>query len=68
MVEQRVSIAEADPYLLFGLLGKQVIHPGGRKATEELFALAGLGPGRRVRVGSSPTRASGTPSESLPGR
>ena len=48
MVEQRVSMAGADPYLLFGLLGKQVIHPGGRKATEELFGLAGLGPGQRV--------------------
>ena len=43
MVEQRrIPMAEADPYLLFGLLGKQVIHPGGRKATEELFALAEL--------------------------
>jgi hypothetical protein len=30
MVEaRRVPIGEADPYLLFGLLGKQVIHPGG---------------------------------------
>jgi len=49
MVEmQRVPIAEADPYLLFGLLGKQVIHPGGRKATEELFALAAWAPGQRV--------------------
>lgn len=28
MVEQRrVPMAEADPYLLFGLLGKHVIHP-----------------------------------------
>ena len=38
--ERRVPLAEADPYLLFGLLGKQVIHPGGRRATEELFAMA----------------------------
>lgn len=49
MVEaRRVSIAEADPYLLFGLLGKQVIHPGGRKATEELLGLAALAPNQRV--------------------
>lgn len=49
MVEvRRVPIAEADPYLLFGLLGKQVIHPGGRKATEELLGLAALAPGQRV--------------------
>ncbi|MHB8588554.1 MAG: class I SAM-dependent methyltransferase [Candidatus Dormibacteraceae bacterium] len=49
MVElRRVPIAEADPYILFGLLGKQVIHPGGRKATEELLALAALAPGQQV--------------------
>src|SRR5205823_4484594 len=42
MVEQRTSIAAADPYLLFGLLGKRVIHPGGRKATEQLFGQAEL--------------------------
>jgi SAM-dependent methyltransferase len=45
---RRVAIGEADPYLLFGLLGKQVIHPGGRKATEELLQLADLGTGQQV--------------------
>jgi len=48
MVERRVPLAEADPYLLFGLLGKQVIHPGGRKSTEELLRLAALAPGQKV--------------------
>jgi SAM-dependent methyltransferase len=49
MVEmRRTPIGEADPYLLFGLLGKQVIHPGGRKATGELLELAALAPGQRV--------------------
>src|SRR2546421_8953412 len=49
MVEtRRVPIGEADPYLLFGLLGKQVIHPGGRKATEELLGFAQLAPGQQV--------------------
>jgi cyclopropane fatty-acyl-phospholipid synthase-like methyltransferase len=49
MVEmRRVPIAEADPYLLFGLLGKQVIHPGGRKATEELLEFAALARGQQV--------------------
>lgn len=49
MVSQlRVPIAEADPYLLFGLLGKHVIHPGGRQATEELCGLAGFSPGQQV--------------------
>ena len=42
MVEQRTSVADADPYLLFGLLGKKVIHPGGRLATEQLLAAAAL--------------------------
>ena len=42
MVEQRTTIEAADPYLLFGLLGKRVIHPGGRKATEQLLAQADL--------------------------
>ena len=46
--ERRVPMAEADPYLLFGLLGKQVIHPGGRQATDELFELATLAPGQQV--------------------
>jgi SAM-dependent methyltransferase len=42
MVEQRMSLEAADPYLLFGLLGKRVIHPGGRRATEQLLAQAAL--------------------------
>ena len=37
-LEQRTSVAKADPYLLFGLLSKKIIHPGGRCATEELLA------------------------------
>jgi SAM-dependent methyltransferase len=48
VIEPRTSIAEADPYLLFGLLGKEVIHPGGRQATEELLRQAELRPDHRV--------------------
>jgi SAM-dependent methyltransferase len=49
MIEaRRIPVAEADPYLLFGLLGKRVIHPGGRKATEELFGLGALAPEQQV--------------------
>lgn len=48
MIEQRTSIEEADPYLLFGLLGKRVIHPGGRRATEELLREAELAPEHEV--------------------
>jgi SAM-dependent methyltransferase len=48
MVEQRTTIAAADPYLMFGLLGKRVIHPGGRRATEALLAEAELAPRHQV--------------------
>ena len=48
LVEQRTSIAQADPYLLFGLLGKRVIHPGGRHATDELLAQGEFRPEHRV--------------------
>ena len=48
MVEQRSSIESADPYLLFGLLGKRVIHPGGRRATEQLLEQADLAPEHEV--------------------
>ena len=48
MVEKRTSIGEADPYLLFGLLGKRVIHPGGRRATEQLLEQAELASGQEV--------------------
>lgn len=49
MIESRRDpMTEADPYLLFGLLGKKVIHPGGRRATEELLSLAALAPGQQV--------------------
>ena len=48
MVVQRTSIEAADPYLLFGLLGKRVIHPGGRRATEQLLDQAELSAGHEV--------------------
>lgn len=48
MVEQRTSVADADPYLLFSLLGKKVIHPGGTNATEQLLAAAELRPDHLV--------------------
>jgi SAM-dependent methyltransferase len=31
------EIKELDPYMMMGMLGKRVIHPGGRRSTEELF-------------------------------
>lgn len=48
MIERRTSVGEADPYLLFGLLGKRVIHPGGRTATQQLLAAAELRPEQAV--------------------
>lgn len=48
---RRLSTAEIqklDPYQLMGELGKSVIHPGGRRSTEQLIELAGLEPGLRV--------------------
>ena len=42
------EIAALDPYQFMAELGKSVIHPGGRRSTEELFQLAELAPGMRV--------------------
>jgi SAM-dependent methyltransferase len=42
------EVAALDPYQLMGVLGKRVIHPGGRRSTEELFELARIEPGHKV--------------------
>ena len=42
------DVATLDPYAFFAVLGKRVIHPGGRRATEELFARADLQAGQHV--------------------
>ena len=42
------QIAELDPYQFMAELGKRVIHPGGRRSTEELLALAQMRGGQRV--------------------
>jgi ubiquinone/menaquinone biosynthesis C-methylase UbiE len=42
------EIAGLDPYALMAVLGKRVIHPGGRRSTEELLRLGGLRPEHRV--------------------
>lgn len=39
------QIAALDPYQFMAELGKSVIHPGGRRSTEELLDLAELAPG-----------------------
>ena len=49
---QRLSaqqVGALDPYAFLAVLGKRVIHPGGRASTDQLLAWAsGLGPGHRV--------------------
>jgi ubiquinone/menaquinone biosynthesis C-methylase UbiE len=42
------EVAELDPYAFLALLGKRVIHPGGRLSSEELFRRAGFGPDQQV--------------------
>ena len=43
-----VDAGSLDPYALMAVLGKRVIHPGGRRATDELVELAGFRPGHEV--------------------
>jgi ubiquinone/menaquinone biosynthesis C-methylase UbiE len=42
------AIRTLDPYAFLAVIGKRVIHPGGRRATEELFRRADFQPGQRV--------------------
>jgi ubiquinone/menaquinone biosynthesis C-methylase UbiE len=43
-----VKVGELDPYAFFAFLGKRVVHPVGRRASEELFELGRLEPGLEV--------------------
>jgi SAM-dependent methyltransferase len=42
------DIQALDPYQLLAVIGKRVIHPGGRRSTEELFERADFQPDQRV--------------------
>ncbi|MBW3577113.1 MAG: methyltransferase domain-containing protein [Actinobacteria bacterium] len=42
------AVQELDPYELMALLGKRYVHPGGRRATEQLLAWADIGAGQQV--------------------
>ncbi len=42
------QVRELDPYAFLAVLGKRVIHPGGRESTEQLLEWAALRPGERV--------------------
>lgn len=42
------QVERLDPYLLMAVLGKRYVHPGGRRATEQLLDWADIGPGCEV--------------------
>jgi SAM-dependent methyltransferase len=42
------DVQALDPYTFMAVIGKRVIHPGGRRSTEELFDWADFQPGQRV--------------------
>lgn len=42
------QVRELDPYAFLAVLGKRVIHPGGRASTDQLLRLAAVRPGERV--------------------
>jgi SAM-dependent methyltransferase len=47
----RLTVAEVeqlDPYLLMAVLGKRYVHPGGRRATEQLLEWADIGASHEV--------------------
>jgi SAM-dependent methyltransferase len=48
VTRQTINVRSLDPYMFMAVLGKRVIHPGGRRSTEELFRLASIQPGHRV--------------------
>jgi len=48
LTRPKIDVASLDPYAFLAVLGKRVIHPGGRRSTEELFQLARLEPGQKA--------------------
>ena len=48
LARPEVDVRSLDPYAFLAVLGKRVIHPGGRRSTEELFSLAHIQSGQRV--------------------
>lgn len=50
------EIAKLDPYKFMAVIGKRVIHPGGRASTDELLARAHV-----IRRAACSTRAAASP-------
>ena len=48
LTRPKIDVKSLDPYAFMAVLGKRVIHPGGRRSTEELFDLARLQQGQQA--------------------
>ncbi|TME46834.1 MAG: class I SAM-dependent methyltransferase, partial [Chloroflexi bacterium] len=48
LTRPKIDVTSLDPYAFMAVLGKRVIHPGGRRSTEELFNLAQLQAGQKT--------------------
>src|SRR5207245_9794271 len=48
LTRSELDVTSLDPYAFMAVLGKRVIHPGGRRSTEEHFNLARLQAGQRA--------------------
>lgn len=48
LTRPHIDVTSLDPYAFLAVLGKRVIHPGGRRSTEELLGLADIQPHQRV--------------------
>ena len=48
LTRKKIDVQSIDPYTFMAVLGKRVIHPGGRRSTEELFDLARLQQGQQA--------------------
>jgi SAM-dependent methyltransferase len=48
LTRPEIDVKSLDPYTFLAVLGKRVIHPGGRRSTEELFTLARLQTGQKT--------------------
>src|SRR5256886_13929718 len=51
LTRKKIDVQSMDPYAFMAVLGKRVIHPGGRRSTEELFDLARLQDGQKALDG-----------------
>jgi 2-polyprenyl-3-methyl-5-hydroxy-6-metoxy-1,4-benzoquinol methylase len=65
------QVEALDPYALMAVLGKRVIHPGGRRSTDELFQRADFQAGQQVLdvgcgVGTTATQIAAASALTLP--